>query len=267
MGENKARGLFTVICCAMLAACHAAPIRVRVPIPESGAVVARQEAKDKTVLQSVDRIDTTVADTPAAEPIRVQTDAIRDAVATAPAAEVADLAAAFAKAFDKQADTIATLETKLQKEELKGTRADKRWLRSTAIVLLLSFAVTLIFGRDRAAARTWPLGILGLGLFALAEVIGTPAFQIGTLILVALGAAYCVYWLIDRHKQGRLQQAIEKRAALLREIIPVLDEAYENASDDVKRLLDRNLFNRFSDRFDEEGKATIHELRAEVKHA
>jgi len=226
-----------------------------------------KKLKTKPSSASADRIDTTIAHTPAAEPVRVHTNAIRDAIATAPAAEVAELAAAFTTALDKQAGAIAALETKLNKEEAKARAAYKRWLYTSGGGLLLSFAITLVFGRAGAAARTWPLAALGLGAFVLAEVISSQWFQIGCLVLIAGAVAYLTYWVIDRHKQGRLQQAIEKRAALLREIVPVLDEAYENASDDVKRLLDRNLFNRFSDRFDDAAKAEIHEMRKEAAHA
>jgi len=267
MGTNRVGGIFSVICCALLAACHAAPHRVRVPVPESGAVIARQDAKDKTLLASADRIDTTVADTPAAAPVRVQTDAIRDAVATAPAAQVADLADQFSRALDAANANTAKLEAKLQKEELKDKAAYKRWLRTSAGALLLAFAVSVIFGKAAAAARTWPLALLALAAVALAEVIGSTWFQIGCLILLAGGVAYATYWVIDRHKQGRLQHAIEKRAALLREIVPILDQAYENASEDVKRILDRNLFDRFSLRFDAEAKAEIHDVRKEAAHA
>jgi len=268
MGTNRVGGIFIVICCAMLAACHAAPSAAkRSSRPDPTPVIAAHTTKDAAITDSAARIDVIAEPTDLAAIVHAETDRIRQALKDAPASDIATLATRYADTLDARDHALARLETKLNKEEAKARAAYKRWLYTSGGGLLLSFAITLVFGRAGAAARTWPLAALGLGAFVLAEVISSQWFQIGCLVLIAGAVAYLTYWLIDRHKQGRLQQALEKRAALLREIVPVLDEAYENASDDVKRLLDRNLFNRFSDRFDDAAKAEIHQLRKEAAHA
>jgi len=236
------------------------------PIPDAGAVVQRQATKDAVVISASERIDTVVSTSELAQPVREHTETIRAAVASAPAAEVATLSAQYTKIFEKQAADISRLEDKLAREAARARVAYQRWLRTAAAGLFLAFGVSLIFGRAAAVARTWPIAALGIGALVLAEVIGSIWFQIGSLILTALGAAYGVYWVIDRHRQGRLKAAVEKRAQLLREVVPVLDEAYEGANEELRRFLDRNIFKRLSDAFTSEDKATIHEIRKEATH-
>jgi len=250
MGENKAGGLLTLICCAMLAACHAAPSGGRSPRPDPTPVIAAHTAKDAAITDSAQRIDILAEPTKAAVPIRAETDRIREQIAQAPAAQIAALAANYSTTLEK-------LETKLQKEELRDTRLYRQSLRATGLALLLGFTVSLILGKATAAARFWPLALLGATTLALAEGVGTQWFQIGCALLLAALLAYAIHYLIGLHRSRRA----------LREIVPTLDEAYELTNDEGRALLDRAIFERLSDRFDAADKATIHDIRKEAAHA
>jgi hypothetical protein len=65
--------------------------------------------------------------------------------------------------------------------------------------------------------------------------------------------------------KGRLREALAKREALLKSVVPVLDEAYESASDSLKEALDSTIFNRLAAVFSKDQKAEIHRLRADTR--
>lgn len=237
------------------------------PRVESAPTVAAQENKDVRILTSADKIDVAVKDTPPEQIVRTETAVIRQAVAEAPAADVAKLAAAFEVAIKALEKQNASLLVQIEKERTRALREQVRYLNIAGMGLVAAFGISIFFGSLTAMAKTWPLLLLAAGCFGLAQVVGHPWFMRGFLGISALGLGYLVYWVIDRHRQGRLQQAIAKRADKLKEMVPVLDEAYENAGDDLKKALDSKIFDRLSAIWSKEDKAVIHQVRADVKSA
>jgi|GEM_PF-1171566 len=258
-----ALGTVLIALVASLTGCHAAHTGQRSPRPDPTPVIAAHTAKDAAITDSAGRIDELAKPTKAAVPIRAETDRIREQIATAPASDLATITHAYARELDARDGAIAALQVRLDKEELKARRAYKRWLYGAATALLVGFTLSVVFGKAAAAARTWPLGLLGLGAITLAEILGTTWFQIGCLVLLASALVYATIWVVQKHRDGTLAQKVDYRLEGFREVIATLDAAYEEASDEVKRIYDRSVFNRLSDKLRPEIKAQIHEIRAE----
>jgi len=260
-------GTFLIALAATLTGCASAPALRKSPRPDPTPVIAAHTQKDAAITDSAGRIDELAKPTPIAAPVRAETDRIREQIAHAPASDIATITHAYARELDSRDGAIAALQTRLDKEELKARRAYKRWLYGAASALFLAFAVSILFGKAAALARTWPLGLLGLGAITLAQILETTWFQIGSLIVMAAAITYLTVWVIQKHRDGTLAQKSTARLHALSKIVKDLDQAYENAGEDVKRLLDRNLFENWSRTFTTEEKAEIHDIRKEALHA
>lgn len=258
-------GLFLVL--LFLVGCQRSGGIARAERPDAAGVIGRHAQKDATVIEEADKIDSAVAGTAQAGTVKASTDAQRAAVAAAPAKDITELANVFGRALDQYERRIADLEAALDKEQKAALREQVRWLNGTGILLLVGFGVSVGFGGLPGARKTWPLVLLAGGCFGLAQVVGHPWFVRGFLILLAVGAAYGVWWAIDKHREGKLRASLEKKSAKLQgvlgEIVPVLDQAYEKAGEGVRELLDRSIFDRLSDAFTKEQKAVVHEIRAD----
>jgi hypothetical protein len=231
------------------------------PPVNAAPMLAGQEGKDRAIISEAAKID---AIAPAAKP---HTDAQRAAVAAAPAADVARIVAAFEAKAKADAATIAKLTATITDLENQALREQARWLTWTGVALLAAFGLSLLVGQLAAAVKTWPLALLGVGCFGLAQLISHPWFLRGFILLLIAAVAYSAYYVFDRHKEGRLRRSLEKKADVLKQIVPVLDDAYDSAADSVKQALDANIFGRLSSVFSREQKAVVHEVRAETKAA
>jgi hypothetical protein len=236
------------------------------PRPDAKPAIAAQGTKDAAVVTSANAIDTIAAPSPIAAPVKVETDNIRRAVAEAPAADVSRIVAAFEAHIARLDKQVAAERSRAEKAESAALREQARWLTWTGVGLLASFGLSLLAGGGlTAAVKTWPLALLGAGCFGLAQLISHPWFLHSFGGLFAASLAYVAYWVYDRHKQGRLREALAKREALLKSVVPVLDEAYESASDSLKEALDSTIFNRLAAVFSKDQKAEIHRLRADTR--
>jgi hypothetical protein len=237
------------------------------PRPDAKPAIAAQGTKDVAVVTSANTIDAIAAPSPIAAPVKVETDNIRRAVADAPAADVARIVAAFEAHIDRLDKQVAAERTRAEKAESAALREQSRWLTWTGAGLLAAFGLSMLAGGGFAAAfKTWPLALLGAGCFGLAQLISHPWFVRGFAALAVASLGYVVFWVYDRHKQGRLREALAKREVLLKSVLPVLDEAYESGADSLKQALDSSVFNRLSSILSQEQKAEIHRLRADSKY-
>jgi hypothetical protein len=236
------------------------------PRPDAQPVIAAQGSKDVAVITSANAIDVIAAPSPIAAPVKVETDNIRRAVAEAPAADVGRIVAAFEAHIDRLDKQVASERSRADKAESAALREQSRWLTWTGVGLLAAFGVSMLAGGGFAAAfKTWPLALLGAGCFGLAQLISHPWFVRGFAALAVASLGYVVFWVYDRHKQGRLREALAKREVLLKSVLPVLDEAYESGADSLKQALDASVFDRLSSILSREQKADIHRLRADTK--
>ena len=236
------------------------------PRPDATALLGGQAVKDSTVTASADRIDVLSVDTPQAAPVKIETDAIRKAVIDAPAADVSRLIAQFEGIIARLDKELAAEKKARAAAEQQALREQARWLTWTGIGFMAAFGISLFAGGGLAGAfKTWPLLVLGAGCFGLAQVISHPWFLKGFAGLLLLSVAYTAYWIYDSHKQGRLREALEKRERLLKQVLPVLDDAYENGEEAVKKILDRDVFAPLTGLFSKQEKAEVHTIRAELK--
>ena len=137
---------------------------------------------------------------------------------------------------------------------------------------IAAIGLAFFFGGLLALRKVAPvsafLSVSGLLCFGLAQIIGLPWFKWACLGSVAIVVAWVGVWLYRHYKQGDLKQEADARlgkvTATLGAVVPVLDQAYENADQTVRDLLDKTIFNRLSDVMKSipEAKATIHEIRA-----
>jgi|GEM_PF-1698145 len=262
------RPILTVTLCGLfLISCQTRPKTVRPTAtarPDAAGLVARHEAKDTTVVASSNRIDAIVESSDLAEPVKTQTDQIRTAVAEAPAREVADVAHAFAKLIDTQDRKIAALSSNLDKERQRTLREQTRWLYAAGVALLIGFGIAVIFGHLAGLSYGWPLAALGAGCFGLAQTISHPYFVPGFTALCVIGLCYGLYLTTTQRGKSRKKHS---ESQMLETLVPVLDRAYEAANEDLRRVLDRNIFDPLSTLFTPEEKATVHAIRADQAKA
>lgn len=148
------------------------------------------------------------------------------------------------------------------------------WLNRAAAacgaLLILVVGLASVFGGIGALRSVAPfaalLFIATLTCAGLAQVIGAWWFKWAILGSTLLSLGVAGWWAYAKHRQGVLKEAAEAKAAKLqgvaKNVIPVLDRAYEEATQDVKELLDRTIFQPLSAQMDKAEKAAVHEIRA-----
>jgi hypothetical protein len=240
----------------------------------SYAVTAKSEPlieaatkKDNRILESADRIDAAVSSDPGVESVvKPETTEIRDAVASVPAREIEELIKVYEKHLASQAKEIERLHGQVSKLQGSELRWQARGLTGLGIAMALSFGVSVAFGGGLlAAAKTWPLLLIGVGALGLAQIVSHPWFMPSMAALLVASLGYVVYYIWDRNSEGRLKSSLDKKVALLAKIIPVLDEARENATGHFKTILDKNIFSRFSRDFNRDEKVLVHDVRKQLK--
>jgi len=255
--KNYVALLFALVA---LTGCANSPAKLRPSAPAPAAttaIVTAHKGKDAIIVAEAGKIDAIAPE------VKEHTDAQRAAVAAAPAVDIERLNTEWRAVVD----SLATENAKLTKDvaALKGQalREQSRWLTWAGVGLLAAFGLSIVVGQFAAAIKTWPLAALGAGCFGLAQLISHPWFLRGFTGLLLAGLAYSAYYVFDRHKECRLRRSLEKKAAVLGEIVPVLDHAYESSADTIKQALDANIFARLSSALSKEDKALVHKIRAE----
>lgn len=261
------RAAIAALCVLALAGCSSFPFSgkgesARTPItarPASGPVVESHVAKDSRVIASADRIDAATTE-PA---IAAETAEIRDAVASAPAINLQPLVNEFNRALDARDREIDRLREAVTAAQNKELVYQARGLTIVGFGCLAAFGLGIAFGGGVVAAmKLWPVAVIGVGCLGLAQIVAHPWFMRGVLATGTLGLAWLVYYVIDRHKAGRLRASVDRKLEVLREVVPVLDDAYDSAADSVKAFLDASIFDRLSRKFSPAHKAAVHEVRA-----
>ena len=206
-----------------------------------------------------------------------QEKALADLAAKA-AKERGQAAAELQAQFDKFAKLIADANTATAAAEKRANDAvmqrQVEWLNRAAVacggLLILVVGATSIFGGIAALRAVAPFAglllIATLSCAGLAQIVGLAWFKWAILGSVVLALGVAGWWAYSKYRQGLLKEAAEQQAAKLsavtRDIVPVLDKAYEEASADVKKLLDDIIFTPLKGEMDKAQKATIKEIRA-----
>jgi cbb3-type cytochrome oxidase subunit 3 len=104
------------------------------------------------------------------------------------------------------------------------------------------------------------LGVGALLCFGAAQIVGRQWFlpALGVALLIAI--AGLAVWLYRKASKGELDEAV---ASVAQHVVPVLDDAYDTASAEIKEWLDANVFDRLSSGMDKITKAAVHLVREE----
>ena len=132
------------------------------------------------------------------------------------------------------------------------------------------------------------VGFVGVAALWLARILGNPWFM-PVLTLLILGVlTWIAVWMVHHYRQKDLAAEVQARtaklAAVAKDVVPVLDAAYENGRETVDQLaervkakvkalradgvattqdvLDELVFNPISSKMDATTKATVKEIRA-----
>jgi len=153
-------------------------------------------------------------------------------------------------------------------------REQVAWLNRAAAacgaLLILVVGVSSVFsgiGALRAVAPFAALLLIAtLACAGLAQIVGLWWFKWAILGSTLAALAVAGWWAYSKYRNGLLREAAEQQAARLtgvaKNVIPVLDRAYEEASQDGRKLLDELIFTPLSGKMDRTEKATVHEIRA-----
>lgn len=271
---TRAAILFAIA--ALLAGCVTDQPQPREPVvmPETNPVIDGQASKDETVTDAAARVDAVVAkDAPQiVQPVKEQTDRIREAVAANPAADVKRLADQFTEALATLREQLAAADTRAAKLDGIISRmrsAEQRsqavWFRGVALGAMV-LAGLLGWARQIQLAAAAALGaILCLGL---AQLVSQSWFM--PACAVAVGAILIGFgWAaVHAYRKHELAGKVEKEAAKLKDtltrVVPAVDSVIEEVGD-AGSALKAKLRAAMTGADGAKAKATIHEIRAASK--
>lgn len=260
----------------LLAGCVTQPagsVRPQVIDPEPAPVVEGQDNKDVTVLGSTDRIDGIVKNEPAvAAPVKVETDAIRAAVAANPAEDVKVLAAKFEEAIKLLREQLAAADknsAKLTEQiaRLEGAEQRKQ-VRDLRYFAFGALALAALLGWARQIQFAAILAVGGILAFGLAQLVSQPWFMTACTVVVGLVLAGSTWAAVHAYRKHELAAKVEKEAAKLKDtltrVVPAVDSVIEQAGDAADNLKTK-LREAMTGDAGKVAKATIHEIRAAAK--
>ena len=247
--------------------------RAPVATPDAAPVVAGQMGKDETVVQSADKIDEIVKDEPkVAEPVKVETDRIREAVTANPASDIKRLADQFDEAIrllrgqltaaDKRAEQLAAQIERLRDAEQRAQVRDLRYLAFGA----LGIAALLGWAKQIQFAAIFAIG--GVLAFGLAQLVSQPWFMSACSVVVALILAGVTWAAAHAYRKHELAAKVEKEAAKLKDtlvrVVPAVDSAIEEVGEAGAKIKAK-LRAAMAGAAGKQAKATVHEIRAAAK--
>lgn len=248
--------------------------REPVATPEAAPIVAGQASKDETVTDAAGKIDAVVdKEAPQiAEPVKDQTDRIREAVAANPAADIKRMADQFTAALTDLRGQLAAADARAAKLAAALDRMRSAEQRSQALwfrgVALGAFALAGLLGwakQTHLAAAAALCGILCLGLAQLVSqswFMPACAVSVGA-ILIGFGWA-----AVHAYRKQELAGKVEKEAAKLKDtltrVVPAVDSAIEEVGE-ASASLKAKLRAAMTGADGAKAKATIHEIRAAAK--
>ncbi|HEX2099372.1 MAG TPA: hypothetical protein VHF69_01845, partial [Candidatus Synoicihabitans sp.] len=244
----------------------------RMPRPVAAPVLQAHAHKDEVILSAADRIDAAAMGSSVEVPVSAFTAEQRAAVAAAPAQDLAALVQSFdramtaaedrAKAANERAIRAEKQVEALKDVELKTQVRTLRWIGLGAFVA----AGLLVWARQFSFGAT--VALVGLGALGLAQVVSQPWFMpaVGITAALALVAFGIAAW--HNYRKGTLAAKVAHEADKLRgtlaKVVPVLDDAYDNADASVREVLDKTIFESLSRVMDHQTKAVVHQLRADA---
>lgn len=110
------------------------------------------------------------------------------------------------------------------------------------------------------------LALIGFLFLGAAQIITQPWFMPVCAATIIGGCIWFGVWAWRHQKRGDLAAELQARTAkvagVAQVVVPILDDAYDNATDGVKTWFDTHVFAKLSSVMDKDAKATVHEIRA-----
>ena len=142
------------------------------------------------------------------------------------------------------------------------------YLNIAGAALVLLFGLGVGFGGVAGARIAWPLGVIGVLCFGLAQLVSQWWFMWACAGVGLIGLGLAGWWVYSHYKLNNLHQALAVKSSQLQgalgDVIPVLDHAYDNADQAAKELLDKLIFEKLSCKMDASTKGVIHQVRANI---
>lgn len=147
---------------------------------------------------------------------------------------------------------------------------------AAAVCLALAlgvFGVGFAFGGVATLPKLLPIALLlgtaALLCFGLAQLVGQWWFKWACAAAAAALGTWVMVWGIKHYKQGDLKAEAEAKAksfkTALQTVVPVLDDAWDNANGEIKTFLSQHVFEKLKGAMDNTDKKTIHEIRSTLK--
>lgn len=185
-----------------------------------------------------------------------------------------------AKLEAKYQRDLATLKTSYDRQieaaKNEVMRDQVKWLNRSAVacaaIAIGALGICLAFGGLAALKVAGPFaaiaGLASLCCFGLAQIVGQWWFKWTVLGIAVVAIGVVGAWIWRHYRQGNLKEEAQARAdrlsSALKTIIPVLDETYERAKGEGKEAID-TIFGDLGKKMNDDDKAVIHEVRAEIK--
>ena len=196
------------------------------------------------------------------------------AAASALAHERAATASYEAQVAKNHADTTAYIANLNQKHEDEFKQAHSEALSTQVKALnyaggacLLIFLLGAGFGGFVGLKIVWPFGAAAPLLFGLAQIVAMTWFLWAVGGVLVAGGVIVGYWVYQHYKKGDLLAATQAKAASLngvvQAVVPVLDKAYDTATQPIKDVLDEKVFTPLSQAMSPATQAVVHTVRAE----
>jgi len=242
------------------------------PDPEQlliGERIARAHAEGKAAEASklvADSIEKAAEANAELSATRAKAKLDQDKLSSAISAKDKELATLKEKAKQDLASIIAKYEAQIAKERVENVREQQSYLNMGAIGLAGLAAILLAAGWFMGSVRKLAVGagfcfMCSIVAFGLSQLVGESWYKWAILIGIVLVILYClaVGWAHAERKE---------QAKVAEKVVPVLDEGYEDADEEQKKVLDELIFNPLSDKdtgMAAKIKATVHRLRANAK--
>ena len=226
-------------------------------LPKNEATVITNAGS--SIKKSVDNIDGIVDGSEYEEPVKVETNNIREEVKKLSYEEIEAL---YQPKFKKLQDDIKLKDKKISdltklvdklKERIKELENFARaqqvtWLNIAAGILTVATGLLLYFRQKELAGYS---AIGAVGAFGLAQILGSPYFLLLSII--------CVLIVVGGVSYGLYKQMLGNQAETM--VMETLEETYNSSDAEHKSWMDQKIFDNLSKRMDKKHKKYVKEKK------
>lgn len=142
------------------------------------------------------------------------------------------------------------------------------WLTIAGAASMLIFIALCWIGGLAGAKSAWPFAVGGPLCWGLAQLVAEAWFKWAALGVLLGGCVVGGYWIWKHLKLGEAKAASDQQAAkvtaVLHDVVPVLDKAYENADAATKSVLDAHVFVPLDGHMNDTEKQTVLQVRTDL---